>query len=279
MGTAASDGRFRIERSGFSSPTCRITVSDGATSTQVSLAGCTPANSAPPPPPPAPPSSTTASFRGLGHLPGWITSQALGVSPDGSTVVGYGNDASRAARPFRWTAAGGLEDLGTSGEARAASFDGSAVFGQGWEAATGYFGFRWRSGVGIERLPLTDVADVSADGSVIVTFGIRWTEAGGSQPLGDFGGGYTSALGVSPDGGVVVGHSENASRFARAFAGRPRPACATSARTAARRRLRAMPPSTARSSSASRATRRAGGRHSAGRRPAASRTSARAAAR
>jgi hypothetical protein len=47
MGTAASDGRFRIERSGFTSSTCTITVSDGATSAQSSLSGCTPPSSTP----------------------------------------------------------------------------------------------------------------------------------------------------------------------------------------------------------------------------------------
>jgi probable HAF family extracellular repeat protein len=214
MGTAASDGRFRIERSGFSSPTCRIVVSDGTTSTQATLSGCTPA-SQPPPPPAA--TGTTASFRGLGHLPGWIASQAVGVSGDGSTVVGYSNEASGASRAFRWTAAGGLQELGTFGEAQAASFDGSTIVGQAWDVSTGLGAFRWRAATGLERLPLYDGSDVSADGSVIVSLGLRWTEAGGSQPLGDFGGGYTAALGVSPDGGVVVGYSENAAREARAF--------------------------------------------------------------
>jgi hypothetical protein len=39
MGTADSGGRFRIERSGFSSSTCRITVSDGVSSTQATPLG------------------------------------------------------------------------------------------------------------------------------------------------------------------------------------------------------------------------------------------------
>src|SRR5919108_2214113 len=85
------------------------------------------------------------------------------------------------------------------------------------EVSTGLSAFRWRAATGLERLPLYDGSDVSADGSVIVSLGVRWTDAGGSQPLGDFGGGYTAALGVSPDGGVVVGYSENAAREARAF--------------------------------------------------------------
>jgi hypothetical protein len=72
MGTAASDGRFRIERSGFSSPTCRVVVSDGTTSTQATLSGCTPASQPPPPPPSPPPAG--ASFQGLGTIAGWLQS-------------------------------------------------------------------------------------------------------------------------------------------------------------------------------------------------------------
>ena len=40
-GTADSTGSFRIEVANFSSPTCQITVSDGTTSVQTTLAGCT----------------------------------------------------------------------------------------------------------------------------------------------------------------------------------------------------------------------------------------------
>src|SRR6058998_1392439 len=49
-GVSDGAGAFRIEKSPFSSPTCRITVADGTSSAQATLSGCTPA---PPPPPPA----------------------------------------------------------------------------------------------------------------------------------------------------------------------------------------------------------------------------------
>jgi hypothetical protein len=42
MGQAEGAGSFRIERDPFTSSTCTITVSDGATSTSATLAGCTP---------------------------------------------------------------------------------------------------------------------------------------------------------------------------------------------------------------------------------------------
>src|SRR3954462_2720839 len=40
-GRADSGGRFRVEFSPFSSPTCRVTVGDGVTSVSARLSGCT----------------------------------------------------------------------------------------------------------------------------------------------------------------------------------------------------------------------------------------------
>ena len=77
-GTSDSSGSFRIETSPYSSSTCQVTVSDGATSATASLSGCTPSatttttttpptttTTAPPttttttqPPPPPPPAVT-----------------------------------------------------------------------------------------------------------------------------------------------------------------------------------------------------------------------------
>jgi uncharacterized membrane protein len=78
----------------------------------------------------------------LGTL-GGSESEALGVSADGSVVVGWARNAA-----FRWTAAGGMEDLNityahllTDGselwEAYAISPDGRYIVGQGYNAATG----------------------------------------------------------------------------------------------------------------------------------------------
>jgi two-component sensor histidine kinase len=83
-GTADSTGRFRIEVANFSSPTCQVTVSDGATSAQAQLAGCTP--SAPPPsasptPTPAPQGATgSISIIPGGNGSGTITSQPAGIN-------------------------------------------------------------------------------------------------------------------------------------------------------------------------------------------------------
>jgi probable HAF family extracellular repeat protein len=116
-------------------------------------------------------------MQDLGTL-GGDESVALGVSADGSVVVGSAQDAALQRRAFRWTEAGGMQDLGT--------------LGGYWSAATG----------------------VSADGSVVVGWAenaaekrraFRWTEAGGMQDLGTLGGDESVALGVSADGSVVVG--------------------------------------------------------------------------
>src|SRR3954462_14978234 len=50
-GTSDSSGSFRIQKSPYSSSTCQVTVSDGATSVTASLSGCTPSSTTPPPPP------------------------------------------------------------------------------------------------------------------------------------------------------------------------------------------------------------------------------------
>src|SRR5207237_847937 len=69
---------------------------------------------------------------------GGNSSQAYGVSSTGSVVVGYASNASGQYRAFRWTAAGGMKDLGdfgyAYGEAYGVSGDGSVVVGQAWNA-------------------------------------------------------------------------------------------------------------------------------------------------
>jgi probable HAF family extracellular repeat protein len=222
MGTAASDGRFRIERSGFSSSTCVITVSDGASSAQATLSGCTPAGGTPPPPPPPSPAPAGASFQGLGTIAGWSQSQAWGVSGDGKVVVGQLSRLGTDTRAFRWTATQGMLELGTLGgansEAYAASGDGAAIVGRATNTSGNYRPFRWTPTGGMQDLPSSppefvsgDALDVSADGnSVVGLFGFaeRWTLTGGLEELGSF-----SSRGISSDGQVVVGNNGHAVRW------------------------------------------------------------------
>jgi len=178
---------------------------------------------------------------GLGDLPGggyW--SQALGVSSDGSVVVGYGNSAS-GAEAFRWTQAGGMEGLGDlpggdfKSRAYGVSCDGSVVVGAS-DSASGWEAFRWTETGGMEGLgdlPGGDFVSwaygVSADGSVVVGMSesasgreeaCLWTEGEGMRSLldvlvNDYGLSLSGwwlyeARGVSDDGKVIVGWGVNA---------------------------------------------------------------------
>ncbi len=175
----------------------------------------------------------SASFQGLGFLGTGSSSVATGVSADGAIVVGSGSTAI-GGRAFRWTAAGGMVDLGIptgggSSNGTAISADGSAIAGtanfqQGLEA------FRWTAASGIVLIgnpppgesSHTDAFGISADGLVVVgrgfflpneTAAFRWTAAGGMVNLGRLPGAQfgSSAQGASADGAVVVGSSSSAS--------------------------------------------------------------------
>ena len=84
------------------------------------------------------------SLTWLGTLGGG-ESEAYGVSADGAVVVGWSYNAAGQSRAFRWTAAGGMEDLNTTyaslltngsvlSEARAISPDGRFIVGYGYNA-------------------------------------------------------------------------------------------------------------------------------------------------
>jgi probable HAF family extracellular repeat protein len=117
-------------------------------------------------------------MQDLGTLGGDRRARLYGVSADGAVVVGWAENAAGQWRAFRWTASGGMQDLGT--------------LGGDWSEAWG----------------------VSADGAVVVGYSdnaagqdraFRWTASGGMQDLGTLGGYWSVAYGVSADGSVVVG--------------------------------------------------------------------------
>jgi len=170
-----------------------------------------------------------ADFTPLSDLPGGIfSSQALGVSDDGSVVVGWGTSGTDQQEAFRWTFGGGMVGLGdlAGGDffsrASAVSANGSAIVG--WSrSASGLEAFRWTSGgdmVGLGDLPggvfMSQAFGVSANGSVVAGEGMsasgseafRWT-SGGISGIGDLAGAppFSQALGVSANGGVMVGVS------------------------------------------------------------------------
>lgn len=172
------------------------------------------------------------SFRGLGDLVGGSTrSIALGISRDGTTVVGQSN-SSLGPEAFRWQAGTGMLGLGAlaSGSfgsiAYAVSGDGSVVAGTSKSALVDCPGrsdaaFRWTAASGL--VGLDDLAmgcffsyayGISVDGTLIVGGGTNalantaavwsngaWTDLGLAQGLNN-----TSSLNaITPDRRYVVG--------------------------------------------------------------------------
>jgi probable HAF family extracellular repeat protein len=131
------------------------------------------------------------SLTWLGTLPGYTSSEAYGVSADGSVVVGLARNAAEWYRAFRWTASGGMQDLGTLGgrdsAARGVSADGSVVVGAAETPPWGFYhAFRWTASGGMEDLNLT-YASLLTDGSLL-----------------------SEAYAISPDGRYIVGTGHNA---------------------------------------------------------------------
>lgn len=117
-----------------------------------------------------------AEFFALGDLPdGDFHSNVMGISGDGSTIVGWSkanDNANGQYRAYRWREDIGMAPLGHIGPetanstAVAASFDGSVIVGT-------------------------------------VSDSFRWTEAAGMQTIGS-----CIALGISGDGETVVGYCQ-----------------------------------------------------------------------
>jgi probable HAF family extracellular repeat protein len=129
-------------------------------------------------------------MQDLGTL-GGCCSEAYGVSADGAVVVGGADNAAGFYRAFRWTAAGGMQDLGTlpggyGSLAYGVSANGAVVVGVAWNAAGDWHAFRWTATGGMEDLNIT-YASLLTNGSYL-----RWATA------------------ISPDGRYIVGRGYNA---------------------------------------------------------------------
>ena len=146
-------------------------------------------------------------------------SGAFGVSQDGLTVAGF-SGSSGGNRAFRWTSAGGMENLGTlPGEtqswANGISADGSTIVGYSGSRA-----FRWNAAEGMVSLgaAAANAAASNKNGLVIVgssgSQGFLWTPGLGMVDLFAFlptlGISLTGWTGLSPksisaDGLTIVG--------------------------------------------------------------------------
>jgi probable HAF family extracellular repeat protein len=170
--------------------------------------------------PPAP------AFIPLGQMPGsTFGTYGNSISGDGNVVVGHGWITGSDAAAFRWTRTGGYENLAAGradvvdSNAYDVNADGSVVVGYNRKANFEHLGFRWTVGGGMEDLPMYEVADVSGDGTLMVGMNVWRNTNGQTGSFGFLGGNnYTSALGVSGNGQVVVGFSETSpNRYAHAF--------------------------------------------------------------
>lgn len=168
----------------------------------------------------------------LGVLEGDTNSLALGISSDGSVIVGVSGTALFEAegqdRAFRWTQIGGMQSLGTlDGANWSIAFDtnsnGTVIVGVSGDSLSGT-AFRWIEGQGMENLGVlpgysaSEAVAVDASGNVVVgsstgaggDTAFRWVDGIGMESLGslsvgdDFGSRSTD---VSADGKVVVGSS------------------------------------------------------------------------
>lgn len=148
---------------------------------------------------------SAAGLQLIGDVAGGVVdSRPMGISADGSVIVGIGNDAG-GDRAFRWNADDGLQLLdGTGGSsyiasaASAVSADGSVIVGKAKFGLDGLdqFAMRWTEAGGVELLtvrgetaPLHGWAfDVSADGERIVGHSVElgpfiWTKTTGALSL------------------------------------------------------------------------------------------------
>jgi probable HAF family extracellular repeat protein len=175
-------------------------------------------------------------YTDLGFLGDREHTSAYGISADGQVVVGFSErPPHRYVHAFRWTATGGLRDLGvttgTESLAWGVSADGQVVVGEARSSLGFWRAFRWTASLGMRDLgtlggPMSTAHGASRDGSVIVGKSLingittslrafRWTPAGGMRDVRQLllEAGVMSvqpwilsvAAGVSDDGTVIAG--------------------------------------------------------------------------
>lgn len=167
-----------------------------------------------------------------GILPGGgLNSYSEAVSANGAVIAGGSNTTSNG-RATRWTAAGGLQNLGSFPDGShthmyAISADGSVMAGEHFLGS--FQALRWTATGGLQalgRLPggtNTFGRAVSADGSKVTGWtefgaarrGFLWSAALGMQPLPNITNARPFAM--SADGTMIVGDTFSGSSFFFAF--------------------------------------------------------------
>ncbi|MFO0833778.1 MAG: immunoglobulin domain-containing protein [Phycisphaerales bacterium] len=161
----------------------------------------------------------------LGKLPGGAWNYASTLSDDGSVVCGSADVSGGKARAYRWTAAGGLVNLGiVSGADHSYGYgmsgNGLVVIGDsglGFDQAC-----RWTQATGMVSIggfasnSPSFAFGANYDGTVIVGDGylgglqraFRWTQATGLQAFGQIlpGCDQSLALGITPSGSYLFGY-------------------------------------------------------------------------
>lgn len=163
------------------------------------------------------------TMESLGALPNSTPgfpemAEAYGIDDDGVIVGDSGTTFEN--RVFRWTEAGGMEDLGAMGGTEAWARDindhgvivGWVLGDDGRERA-----YRWSDTDGVEWLggqdgPHSRAYAINNDGVIVGDFttaagetrAFRWTESGGMENLGSLGAERSHAYGIN-NAGVIVG--------------------------------------------------------------------------
>jgi probable HAF family extracellular repeat protein len=140
--------------------------------------------------------NSTGEKESLGILPGYVVSDALGISADGSVVVGESVDANGLREAFRWSQTTGVMDaLGKLTGSTVGSFawdvsaDGSTVVGYADDADRGQ-AFIWTPNNGLQT-----VQQILTDAGVDLT-GWQLKEARGISNNGR----KIVGRGINPDG-------------------------------------------------------------------------------
>ncbi|HKE24482.1 MAG TPA: hypothetical protein VKB88_19095 [Bryobacteraceae bacterium] len=149
------------------------------------------------------------------------------MSADGTVAVGVWVSPGTSGRAFRWTAAGGVDDIGGDMDNVYISRDGKTIVGraqdsQGIRSAAIWIGeTAWKTlggvphGVPDSRAVLSAAHGVSGDGSVVVGsafvppghfHAFRWDTVSGMVDLGSLQGDDSVAWAVSADGSHIVGY-------------------------------------------------------------------------